>query len=112
VQVVASLETKLLQREYIELTNEAMPSIATNKRRPLRFNHCFQRIILETLFQDCWHNHLDRSSRIPTYKQLTKPRLLQAMDIVQQMISSPETIKEYNCNSLTYRNKLLNPTNY
>jgi len=88
-----------------------MPQVAREQNWPVRYNHCFQRIILDTLFADCWYNHLDRASRVPAYKQLTSPELQRAMRIAQQMIHSPATVKELNGNSLAYRNKLVNPTN-
>ncbi|MEM9674995.1 MAG: hypothetical protein AAF992_20550 [Bacteroidota bacterium] len=100
-----------LRQQYIELTNEVMPSLAREKNWPVQFNHCFQRIILDTLFQDCWYNHLNRSRRIPAYKQLNNSQLQQAIDIAQRMISSSETVLKLNRNSLAYRNKLVTPIN-
>lgn len=52
-----------LLEEYKHLTNDVLPAEArkhtgTATRWPIRLNHCFQRIILDNLFQDVWYPHL------------------------------------------------------
>ncbi len=91
----------------MHLTNEAMPGVAKEQHWPVRFNHCFQRIILDALFEDCWYNHLNRSSRTPAYRQLTEDQLTYAIAIGEEMISSPEVVKRLNRQSLIYRGKLI-----
>lgn len=106
------MDTRNLQGRYIELTNEVLPKLAHEQHWPVRYNHCFQRIILDTIFKDCWYNHLDRSSGVPTCKQLTDSQLQQAIQVSKRMISSLETVEELNRSSLSYRNKLVNPSNF
>lgn len=100
------MSTQELQEKYLDLTNQVMPQLAREKEWPVRFNHCFQRIILDTLFQDCWYRHLNRTSSAPAYKQLSSHQLQQALVIAQDMIDSPEKVKELNHQSLKYRQKL------
>ena len=93
------------QQQYLHLTNQVMPEVAREQYWPVRLNHCFQRIILDILFQDCWYHHLNRTSRIPAYRQLTNNQLAQALTIARQMIDSPAIVRQLNQQSLAYRNK-------
>ena len=94
-----------LQQQYIYLTNQVMPDVARQQHWPVHHNHCFQRIILDTLFQDCWYHHLDRTSRTPAYRRLTRDQLTQALAIAQRMISSLDEVEQLNRQSLQYRGK-------
>ncbi|MEM6842117.1 MAG: hypothetical protein AAF632_07810 [Bacteroidota bacterium] len=93
-------------QEYLRLTNEVLPQMASQQRLPIRFNHCFQRIILDMLFQDCWYNHLDRTSKIPAYRQLSEDQLVQAVTIARSMVDSSQTVNRLNRQSLVYRGKI------
>jgi len=95
-----------LRQEYLDLTNRILPKKAKEQHLAIRFNHCFQRIILDTLFQGCWYNHLNRSSRIPAYQQLNEDQLSRAIAIADQMIEDPQIVEELNRRSLQYRGKL------
>ncbi|MEM9831149.1 MAG: hypothetical protein AAF944_10960 [Bacteroidota bacterium] len=93
-------------QEYLRLTNEVLPQMASQQCLPVRFNHCFQRIILDTLFEDCWYNHLDRTSKIPAYRQLSEDQLVQAVTIARSMVDSSQTVNRLNRQSLVYRGKI------
>ena len=93
------------QQQYLHLTNYVMPQVARQQHWPVRLNHCFQRIILDALFHDCWYQHLDRTSRIPAYRQLSEAQLTRALTIAQHMLDSSETVRQLNQQSLMYRNK-------
>ncbi len=49
-----------LQSRYLELTNKVLPQIAKERQFPVRYNHCFGRIILDNLFGCCWYEVLER----------------------------------------------------
>ena len=97
-----------LHEEYLHLTNEVLPSLAKQRKFPVRFNHCFQRIILDNLFGCCWYDVLDKNKGA-AYKQLNKNQLEAAISLAKQIISQPdEYIQELNYNSLLWRGKLKN----
>ena len=97
-----------LHEEYLHLTNEVLPSLAKKGKFPVRFNHCFQRIILDNLFGCCWYDVLDKTQGA-AYKQLNKNQLKAAIALAKQIISqSDEYIEELNNNSLRWRGKLKN----
>jgi len=66
---VETENTRHLVDVYLHLTKEILPSLARSSRRdwPVREDHCFQRIVLDTICDGVWYEHLDR----PAYKNLT-----------------------------------------
>lgn len=94
-----------LRNQYLELTNHVLPHLATSRRFPVRYNHCFQRIILDNLFGRCWYEVLERQ-REPAYKQLTEAQLEQAIALANNIITQPNSyLQQLNRNSLNWRSK-------
>lgn len=95
-----------LRQRYLELINQELPGLAKQRQFPVRFNHCFARIILDNLFARCWYEILDRKKGA-AYKQLSCPQLQQAIAIAEAIIERPDSyIKDLNQNSLRWRNKI------
>ncbi|MEM6753420.1 MAG: hypothetical protein AAF630_10665 [Cyanobacteria bacterium P01_C01_bin.38] len=69
-----------LRQEYLRLTNEVLPNIAKQRKFPVRFNHCFQRIILDNIFGCCWYDALDKSKGA-AYQQLNATQLEKAISL-------------------------------
>jgi hypothetical protein len=97
----------LLQQEYLDLINNQLPEKAKTDPMPVRLNHCFGRIVLDNLFEDCWYSHISRKQ--PAYKQLSEFQLHRAIALAKSMIDDPETTKQLNNNSLRWRGKLSVP---
>ncbi len=94
-----------LRRQYLELTNQTLPQLAATRRFPVRFNHCFQRIILDNLFGCCWYDVLDRKQG-PAYLQLNQTQLEQAIDLACRIIAEPNSyLEQLNRRSLSWREK-------
>ena len=70
---------------------------------PVRFNHCFARIILDNLFGGCWYQFLSRKQ--PAYKQLSEAQLEAAIALAQTMLKNPEEVRTLNQKSLRWRGK-------
>jgi hypothetical protein len=95
-----------LRTRYLNLVNKELPSLASQRQFPVRFNHCFARIILDNLFGRCWYEVIDRKKGA-AYKQLSAEQLLQAIAIAEAIIDKPDSyIRELNQNSLRWRNKI------
>lgn len=92
-----------LRQQYLALVNHQLPEKAKQGDMPVRFNHCFARIILDNLFQDCWYNHLSR--KMPAYKQLSSEQLHEAISIANRMLIDAESVVTLNNNSLRWRGK-------
>lgn len=87
-----------LNHRYKQLLNEILPESFT---KPVRYNHCFNRIILDWLFQDVWYNHLNRSKT--AISQLDTIQLQQMVGRMEQWLLEPDLLFEDNQKSLTWR---------
>lgn len=95
-----------LRQRYLELVNKELPALAKQRQFPVRFNHCFARIILDNLFDRCWYEAIDRK-KDAAYKQLSGKQLQQAIAIANAIMDRPDAyIQKLNQNSLRWRNKL------
>ncbi|QJD95116.1 hypothetical protein HH214_04095 [Mucilaginibacter robiniae] len=83
---------------YKQLLNETLPSSFT---RPVRYNHCFNRIVLDWLFQDVWYRHLDSSKT--AISQLNETQLQKMIERMEQWLQEPDLLFEDNHRSLTWR---------
>ncbi|MDQ3682693.1 MAG: hypothetical protein M3352_06430 [Bacteroidota bacterium] len=86
--------------EYKELLNTRLPVKYTY---PVKYNHCFNRIILDWLFTDCWYNHLDR--RKSAISQLDETQLKAVIYRMNQWLADQQLLIADNKNSLFYRSK-------
>ena len=70
--------------DYIHLTKTVLPSMARGGERnwPVREDHCFQRIVLDTICGDAWYGHLDS----PAYKHLTDDQAKRAVELCQEIV--------------------------
>ena len=95
-------DTTALQAEYRELTAERLPAQAT-AAWPVQADHCFQRIVLDALFEDVWYDHVaDR----PAVESLTADQLREAIAIAESLLDDPDRVAELNRASLRYRDEL------
>jgi hypothetical protein len=96
-----------LRQQYLEITNHVLPELAASRNFPVRYNHCFQRIILDNLVGRCWYEVLKRGKE-PAYKQLSEEQLEEAIALANQIIDRPDSyLQQLNLNSLTWREKAI-----
>jgi predicted 2-oxoglutarate/Fe(II)-dependent dioxygenase YbiX len=94
----------VLQDQYLELTRVKLPAVAKAAGWTITEDHCFMRIILDQLFDDCWYNHLDK--RLVAYKQLSEDQLKVAIELAHSILDRGEVLLEiWNRQSLAWRNK-------
>lgn len=87
---------------------QVLPRLAEERQFPVRYNHCFGRIVLDNLFGCCWYEVLSRKNG-PAYKQLNQEKLKRAIEIAEAIIAEPEEhIALLNQNSSRWRGKLKN----
>jgi hypothetical protein len=95
----------VLQDQYLELTRVTLPSVARANGWSVTEDHCFMRIVLDQLFDDCWYRHLDK--RLVAYKQLSDDQLAVAIDLANSILDQGEVLLEiWNRQSLAWRGKL------
>lgn len=103
---VSGSDARLALRErYLDLVNRILPEAAASRRWPVRFDHCFARIVLDHTFGKRWYDALDRKKG-PAYKQLTAPQLERAIAHAEAMLNGPDdTAWSMNQRSLEWRGK-------
>ena len=101
-----AMERERLREKYLELVNQKLPGLAKQRQFPVKFDHCFARIILDNLFGCCWYEEIDRKQGA-AYKQLSVEQLQKAIEIAEAIINNPDSyIQQLNKNSLRWRNKI------
>jgi len=88
---------------YLQLTKEVLPSLAQSGGRdwPVRQDHCFQRIVLDTICGGVWYAYLDR----PAYKNLTHEQARRAVDLCREIAEGRADLQQLNNQSLIWRGK-------
>jgi hypothetical protein len=93
---------------YLHLTRRVMPDLARSQAQsgaqswPVSRDHCFQRIVLDTLCGGVWYDHIAR----PAYRQMTYDFATRAAHLCEQIIAGHADLTELNRQSLLWRGKL------
>lgn len=89
--------------QYLRLTREELPRLARTPGRqwPVREDHCFQRIVLDTICGGVWYDHLER----PAYRHLTRDQAAQAVALAQDIAKGRADLAALNQQSLVWRGK-------
>ena len=92
-----------LERRWLRLTREDMPSLAPTRQWPVRFDHCFQRILLDNAFQGRWYDHVGKR---PAYRHAPHDALERAVNLGEAVVEGEVDLDELNRRSLQWRGKL------
>jgi len=92
----------LLCERYLQRVTEALPEAAAEAGDlPIHHDHCFARVVLDTLFQGVWYDHIDET---PAYEQLSTEELREAIEIADKMLEDGKpTVEALNQQSLEWR---------
>ena len=94
-----------LEARYLDLLKRELPELAPDRDWPIRFDHCFMRVVLDNLFGGCWYEHLDRRKGV-AYRQLSDEQLAEAVRLAEVVRDSPDDVlKAMNERSLRWRGK-------
>ena len=76
-------QIKNIVKRYIKLTKQVLPMMASDKKLqwPVKYDHCFQRIVLDNICSGCWYDHLKR----PAYKHLSNSQALKAIKLCEDL---------------------------
>lgn len=91
-----------LEAEWLELTREAMPAVAHARRWPVRADHCFQRILLDSACGGRWYDFV---AKRPAYRHADQPVLARAVALGQAVMAGKADLAELNRQSLAWRGK-------
>lgn len=90
-----------LEVRWFELTREVMPSLAAERRWPVRFDHCFQRILLDHVAGGPWRDHI----RPPAYRHASDEQLREGVALGEAVIAGRADLAVLNRQSLEWRGK-------
>ena len=87
--------------EWFRLTRDRMPSAAPNRDWPVRFDHCFQRILLDNAVGGKWTETIPA----PAYRNAGDTLLAKAVTLGKQVMAGELDLAELNRKSLDWRDK-------
>jgi hypothetical protein len=87
--------------EWFDLTERRLPALAKRKKWPIRFDHCFQRVLLDNAVQGCWYDHFEK----PAWKHAPPEILARAILVGQRAEAGRERMHLMNDQSLVWRGK-------
>jgi len=101
-QTLGGDDITLLRDRYLQRVTEALPEAAAEAGDwPIHQDHCFARVVLDTLFQRVWYDHIDGT---PAYEQLSIEELREATEIADRMLEDGKpTVEALNRQSLEWR---------
>jgi hypothetical protein len=91
-----------LEARWLTLTREIMPSIAPDRRWPIRNDHCFQRVLLDNACGGTWYAYI---SKRPAYRRADAATLERAVALGEAVLAGNADLSELNARSLAWRGK-------
>ena len=96
------MSRKNLEDRWFELTRKQMPDLAAVHGWPVRFDHCFQRILLDNTVGARWRDVIDA----PAYRNASDAVLERAIALAEAVIAGEADLAQLNDHSLALRGKL------
>jgi hypothetical protein len=83
-QTLGGADITQLRDEYYHLVSKRLPDAARERGDwPIQADHCFGRVVLDTLFEDEWYDHVDGR---PAYQHISPTELRDAITIARLLL--------------------------
>jgi hypothetical protein len=94
-----------LVSRYLVLTKKGILQMARTSdiRWPVRYDHCFQRTVLITVWYGVWYEHRAR----PAYIHLSRDKPVRAEQLCEDIMANRADLRVLNSQSLNWRGKRL-----
>lgn len=92
-----------LEKRWLSLTREEMPSVAKARGWPVVFDHCFQRILLDNAAGRVWYEVIEKR---PAYRHAPEALLRDAVELGEAALEGKADLHALNRESLRLRGKL------
>jgi hypothetical protein len=92
-----------LEQRWLHLTRVALPGVAEARGWPIRFDHCFQRVLLDAACGGCWY---DRVEGRPAYRHAPDVLLTTAVELGEELLAGTADLLALNRQSLAWRGRL------
>jgi hypothetical protein len=96
------LQRAELEAAWLELTRQTMPAVAKERAWPVRFDHCFQRILLDNAAGQVWYDVVEGR---PAYRHAPEELLSDALKLGHAVMAGTEDLSALNRRSLDLRGK-------
>ena len=84
---------------WLALTRDVLPGMAVVQRWPIRFDHCFMRVLLDNTLEGVWHHTIKR----PAIRHLSPEMLERAIALGERVVAEPALLPELDRRSLAWR---------
>jgi hypothetical protein len=91
----------VLVERWFELTRVVLPALAGARRWPVRHDHCFQRILLDSAVEGRWRDHI----AAPAWRCASDAQLAAAVALGEAVAAGDRDLAELNRRSLAWRGK-------
>ena len=91
-----------LEAHWLHLTRVTLPTLAAERRWPVRADHCFQRILLDNAHDGRWYDHI---AARPAYAHATPEALARAVALGEAVAGGDADLHALNARSLAWRGK-------
>lgn len=91
-----------LEAEWLHLTRETLPALASARDWPVSADHCFQRILLDNALGRCWYEAVQRR---PAYRHIDGDALTRAVALAKAVVAGEADLHALNARSLVWRGK-------
>ena len=89
----------LLLSRWLTLTRHTLPEMAGEQDWPIRLDHCFMRVCLDTALGRRW----DTVVRRPAIRHMTEAELARAVAVAELVVRDPGRLPQLNAQSLAMR---------
>ncbi len=91
-----------LEARWLALTRETLPALASSRDWPVARDHCFQRILLDTVHGGRWYDHITGR---PAYRHMSPGHLADAIALGEAIARGEGDLQALNARSLAWRGK-------
>ncbi|SOB79233.1 hypothetical protein SAMN06297144_0444 [Sphingomonas guangdongensis] len=89
-----------LEARWLELTRAILPALAGPRGWPVRYDHCFQRILFDAATGGVWY---DAISKRPAYRHASDAVLDEAVRLAEAVADGSADLPALNDRSLAWR---------
>ena len=94
-------EREFLVARWLDLTRRRLPGLAARRGWPVRLDHCFMRVCLDSAYGRPWREVVAR----PAVRHAALPDLARAIACAEAILADPDLLPALNASSLRLRGR-------